>query len=155
MTNELSQPRYLFLYLDTFDMDETYYLGGYHPIHIGDTFKDGRYTVVHKLGTGTFSSVWLANDHIAKTYMALKILAVDASKWSGNFQSVDEELEVLSRVRDNADETESDFVLCLLGHFLHTGPNGKHQCIVTELLRSPLLRRKGFFKGYHGPSGDW
>ena len=35
--------------------------GGYHPIHIGDTL-DGRYTVLHKLGWGSFSTVWAVLD---------------------------------------------------------------------------------------------
>lgn len=33
---------------------------GFHPVHLGDTFKDGRYRVIHKLGHGSFSTVWLA-----------------------------------------------------------------------------------------------
>lgn len=36
--------------------------GGYHPVHLGDTFKDGRYKIVHKLGWGGFSTAWLARD---------------------------------------------------------------------------------------------
>lgn len=32
---------------------EDYCKGGYHPVHIGDTFSDGRYVVVRKLGWGT------------------------------------------------------------------------------------------------------
>ena len=36
--------------------------GGYHPVHLGDTFKDGTYEVVHKLGYGSFSTVWLVED---------------------------------------------------------------------------------------------
>lgn len=39
-----------------------YVKGGYHPVHIGDTFSDGRYIVVRKLGWGHFSTVWLAKD---------------------------------------------------------------------------------------------
>ena len=41
---------------------EDYVKGGYHPVHIGDTFSDGRYIVVRKLGWGHFSTVWLARD---------------------------------------------------------------------------------------------
>ena len=35
--------------------------GGYHPVHIGD-FVHERYRVIHKLGFGTFSTLWLARD---------------------------------------------------------------------------------------------
>lgn len=41
---------------------EDYVKGGYHPVHIGDEFSDGRYVVVRKLGWGHFSTVWLAKD---------------------------------------------------------------------------------------------
>ena len=41
---------------------EDYCQGGYHPVHIGDTFSDSRYTTVFKLGWGLFSTVWLAKD---------------------------------------------------------------------------------------------
>jgi serine/threonine-protein kinase SRPK3 len=36
--------------------------GGYHPIHINDHLKDGRYKILNKLGFGSFSTVWLARD---------------------------------------------------------------------------------------------
>jgi serine/threonine protein kinase len=36
--------------------------GGFHPVRLGDTFKDGRYKIHHKLGWGGFSTVWLAKD---------------------------------------------------------------------------------------------
>jgi serine/threonine-protein kinase SRPK3 len=36
--------------------------GGYHPVSLGDTFKNGRYKVYHKLGWGGYSTVWLAKD---------------------------------------------------------------------------------------------
>lgn len=42
---------------------EDYRPGGYHPVNIGDSFKDGRYDVVRKLGWGHFSTVWLARDN--------------------------------------------------------------------------------------------
>lgn len=40
---------------------EDYRLGGYHPIRINEVLK-GRYIVVHKLGWGYFSTVWLCWD---------------------------------------------------------------------------------------------
>jgi serine/threonine-protein kinase SRPK3 len=39
-----------------------YRLGGYHPIFLGDLFKDGRYEVMHKLGWEGYSAVWAAKD---------------------------------------------------------------------------------------------
>lgn len=36
-------------------------IGGYHPVKIGDLFKE-RYHVVRKLGWGHFSTVWLCWD---------------------------------------------------------------------------------------------
>lgn len=39
-----------------------YQPGGFHPVALGDTFKDGRYQVHHKLGWGGSSTVWLAHD---------------------------------------------------------------------------------------------
>lgn len=42
-----------------------YQPGGYHPVHLGDTFDNGRYTVYHKLGWGGYSTVWLANDRVS------------------------------------------------------------------------------------------
>jgi hypothetical protein len=41
---------------------DQYSTGGYHPVRIGDTFRDGAYKVVNKLGYGRYSTVWLAHD---------------------------------------------------------------------------------------------
>jgi serine/threonine-protein kinase SRPK3 len=42
--------------------------GGYHPVHLGDTFSEipgsslPRYRTLHKLGYGSFATVWQAED---------------------------------------------------------------------------------------------
>jgi serine/threonine-protein kinase SRPK3 len=38
------------------------FAGGYHRVRAGEKFKDGRYTVLHKLGWGHFSTVWMVHD---------------------------------------------------------------------------------------------
>jgi serine/threonine-protein kinase SRPK3 len=45
------------------DLDD-YCKGGYHPVEPGQVYKNGRYTVVRKLGWGHFSTVWLARDNM-------------------------------------------------------------------------------------------
>ena len=42
---------------------EQYCPGGYHPIHLNDILKDGQYEILHKLGFGSFATVWLARDN--------------------------------------------------------------------------------------------
>ena len=36
--------------------------GGLHPVHLDDLLDGTRYRVVHKLGQGPTSTVWLARD---------------------------------------------------------------------------------------------
>lgn len=36
--------------------------GGYHPVNLGDTFKNDRYEIHDKLGWGGSSTVWLVRD---------------------------------------------------------------------------------------------
>lgn len=50
-----------------------YVTGGYHPVHLGDEPATGRYRIIHKLGYGAYSTVWLARDQLAEKYVAVKI----------------------------------------------------------------------------------
>ncbi|KAK4235542.1 kinase-like domain-containing protein [Achaetomium macrosporum] len=53
--------------------------GGFHPVSLGDTFRDGRYEIRRKLGFGQYSTVWLARDHQAQRWVAIKIKAAEDS----------------------------------------------------------------------------
>lgn len=42
---------------------ERYQYGGYHPVHLGERYEGKeRYKILHKLGCGSYSTVWLARD---------------------------------------------------------------------------------------------
>ena len=75
---------------------EGYRKGGYHPVKIGETFKDGRYVVRRKLGWGHFSTCWLCDDLETKTQVALKIQK-SASHYR---EAARDEIEILKRVAD-------------------------------------------------------
>ncbi|KAG8163084.1 hypothetical protein KVR01_007562 [Diaporthe batatas] len=107
--------------------------GGYHPVSLGDCFKEGRYQVHHKLGWGGFSTVWLAKDKIRDEWVALKVLAarVDQEKSS-------REISILRELSNSPDAAQTCIVR-LLDDFHHTGPNGRHQCLVLELLGPSLI----------------
>ncbi|KAJ4239340.1 hypothetical protein NW757_012860 [Fusarium falciforme] len=104
---------------------EDYRPGGYHPVHLGDTLHDGQYKVIHKLGEGSYSSVWLAHDLINKRYVALKIQVSQVSTCSN-------ELPVLRHIARQLPEQGETHVTKLLDEFQHNGPNGAHACLVFE-----------------------
>lgn len=41
--------------------NDAYRLGGFHPVYIGDVYKN-RYKVLNKIGYGIYSTVWLVED---------------------------------------------------------------------------------------------
>jgi hypothetical protein len=53
--------------------------GGLHPIQIGDSFQDGRFRILNKLGFGGYSTVWLATDNSRNRLIVLKVLRSDIS----------------------------------------------------------------------------
>ncbi|GBC00321.1 hypothetical protein RclHR1_03810010 [Rhizophagus clarus] len=115
---------------------EDYCKGGYHPVKIGDTFNDGRYTVVRKLGWGHFSTVWLARDNRQNRHVALKIVK-SAPHYT---ETALDEIKLLQKiVTANPDAPGRRYVVELLDHFQHRGPHGTHVCMVFEVLGENLL----------------
>ncbi|KAK4034257.1 kinase-like domain-containing protein [Parachaetomium inaequale] len=110
--------------------------GGFHPIDLGDTLQDGRYVIRHKLGHGGFSTVWLARDTREQQWVSIKIKTAEASAETPDKDpeaNVALDLERHYTSSAQAQEKPRCFAR-LLACFRHTGPNGTHNCLVTELL---------------------
>lgn len=115
---------------------EDYCKGGYHPVTIGEKFKDGKYTVVRKLGWGHFSTVWLSRDNTTGKHVALKVVR-SAAHYT---ETAIDEIKLLQRiVTANPDHPGRKHVVSLLDSFEHKGPNGTHVCMVFEVLGENLL----------------
>ncbi|ELR01830.1 CMGC/SRPK protein kinase, variant [Pseudogymnoascus destructans 20631-21] len=115
---------------------EDYCKGGYHPVQVGEKFKDGKYTVVRKLGWGHFSTVWLSKDGVTGKHVALKVVR-SAAHYT---ETAIDEIKLLNKiVAANPEHPGRKHVVSLLDSFEHKGPNGTHVCMVFEVLGENLL----------------
>ncbi|XP_069824863.1 SRSF protein kinase 3-like isoform X2 [Dendropsophus ebraccatus] len=119
--------------------------GGYHPVQTGETLNR-RYQVIHKVGWGYFSTVWLCHDLQKKKYVAVKI-----SKSGKKFnESALDEIALLNCVNGaRKKESQGENIIHFLHDFKLIGENGLHVCLVFELLGPSLLH---LMKNY-GPKG--
>ena len=116
--------------------------GGYCPIHVGDTFKGGRYTVLAKLGWGHFSTVWLVEDatpsNPAHAQAALKVQK-SAPHYS---EAARDEITLLTQIREG-DPGDAKHCVRLLDAFDHPARagagGGTHVCMVFSVLGDNLL----------------
>ncbi|CAO3648053.1 unnamed protein product [Mucor fragilis] len=113
-----------------------YCKGGYHPVHVGEKYKDGQYVVVRKLGWGHFSTVWLVKDQTTGKYFAMKVVK-SAKHYT---ETAIDEIKLLERVAE-ADPASlgARFVTAVVDHFMLKGPNGTHVCMTFEVLGENLL----------------
>lgn len=115
---------------------EDYCKGGYHPVTVGEQFKDGKYTVVRKLGWGHFSTVWLSKDNVTGKHVALKVVR-SAAHYT---ETAIDEIKLLNKiVAAKPNHPGRKHVVSLLDSFEHKGPNGMHVCMVFEVLGENLL----------------
>ncbi|OAG37665.1 hypothetical protein AYO21_08149 [Fonsecaea monophora] len=115
---------------------EDYCKGGYHPVHVGETYNNGKYVVVRKLGWGHFSTVWLSRDTTTGKHVALKVVR-SAAHYT---ETAIDEIKLLNKVvQANPNHPGRKYVVSLLDSFEHKGPNGVHVCMVFEVLGENLL----------------
>ncbi|KAG2412060.1 protein kinase dsk1 [Aspergillus terreus] len=115
---------------------EDYCKGGYHPVTVGETYNNGRYVVVRKLGWGHFSTVWLSRDTTTGKHVALKVVR-SAAHYT---ETAIDEIKLLNRiVQAKPSHPGRKHVVSLLDSFEHRGPHGVHVCMVFEVLGENLL----------------
>jgi len=118
------------------DDPRDYKHGGYHPVTPYQVYS-ARYRVLSKLGAGAFSTVWLCADEKNQIEAGPELLAMKVckSKRSVTEQAMDE-IALFERLQEG---TTSPHVVQLRGHFWHSGPNGRHKCMVFEVMGENLL----------------
>jgi serine/threonine protein kinase len=147
-------------YSDDGDEDaDSYKPGGYHPVEIGEVYHK-RYQIVEKMGWGHFSTVWLCLDlHVQKAspskdstvaatrplYVAMKIQKSASHYRDAAFDEIEllQSTVVATTKEEVVKEHGAGFnsrVVILLDDFEHQGPNGRHVCMVFEMLGENLLR---------------
>ncbi|EMD41946.1 hypothetical protein CERSUDRAFT_110500 [Gelatoporia subvermispora B] len=107
--------------------------GGFYPTRLGETFDDGRFVILRKLGRGGFSSVWLARDCKLQKSVAIKMLSAFGSRQIklGNL----EELEMLRKITScNPSHPGFRHVGHLVHEFEFNSFAGTHICAVTDVL---------------------
>ncbi|KAM7204865.1 Serine/threonine-protein kinase [Rhypophila sp. PSN 637] len=142
-TTAMSTSAFKYGYIEDVEDLEHYKPGGYHPIQIDDRLGiNQRYRIVHKLGHGTYSTVWLAADSFTSKYVAVKVCTADADP--------QREIDILSHLstvtakenKNNRADGAPSIIRTILDRFSITGPNGTHACIVTAPARCSLKETK-------------
>lgn len=129
--------------------EDGYKIGGYHPVNIGDRYNN-RYVVVEKLGWGHFSTVWMSYDQKTSTYESPQYVAVKIQKSASHYrEAAMDEVDLLKSISTAARSVSAEkeyglgfdhHLVSLRDHFEHNGPNGKHVCMVFEMLGENLLK---------------
>lgn len=117
-----------------FEDKEDYRQGGYHPVQIGETFDNGRYRILKKLGWGHFSTVWLGFDGVKQQQCAIKVQKSDPNY----VEAAQDEIRLLTALKKEKGRMR-ETVAELIDFFEHDGPHGRHVCLVFEFIGKSLL----------------
>ena len=141
-----SDPQYEYImYDDIEDVEDIacYCPGGLYLLQMYDVIQD-RYRIVHKLGHGGYSTVWLCWDMKTARYVAMKIGAADVGCT---------DIDVLSRIRASplvgakkGHDIGKRLIPKILGQTTINGPNGIHPCLITAPAMGSLSVGVGTFK---------
>ncbi|KAH6843187.1 kinase-like domain-containing protein [Chaetomium sp. MPI-CAGE-AT-0009] len=126
---------------------EGYAPGGYYPMNIDDQLRNNSdtYTIIHKLGFGRCSTVWLAKRESEESessgkarvsFHALKILRADLST-----PEEYPELELVRRLRQ-VGRWNNHGLVYIQDWFTTSSPNGEHRCFVLPFLGPSLYDKR-------------
>ena len=134
-----------------------YKVNGYHPVHIGEVLLE-RYIIMQKLGYGHFSTAWLALDTKFGNYVCIKIQKAAQQYIDAAYDEVEILQELANHNFDPAwikslkeyykddpeklkdlDKVENTKIVQLLNSFIYHGQNGRHFCMVFEIVGVTLL----------------
>ena len=94
-----------------------------------------RYKLIRKLGCGAFSTVWLSKHINTNQWVAIKIVKTK----SLYFKSSLEEIQMLRTVqKTDPKDPFSQRIVKLIDHLTIKGINGRHRCLVFEVLGDSL-----------------
>lgn len=99
-----------------------------YPISIGEIIVE-RYRIIHKLGHGAFSTVWMAQDMLEKKDVALKILMLG----NPDDRDCDMQSDMIGIAKDLT------YLLVYHQTFMLPSPHGQHRVFVLPL-QGPSLR---------------
>ncbi|CAG8950941.1 hypothetical protein HYFRA_00003159 [Hymenoscyphus fraxineus] len=119
--------------VDNVEDIEMYRPRGFHPTHINDILNG--YKIIHKIGCGGYSTVWLAQDLEQHKYVVIKIITADASSEEKKDHGILE--HVFEKGRGNP---ALNFIDKPIKTFHIDGPNGKHLCIISSLLGPSIAK---------------
>ena len=153
----MNSPRYTDSNTSVDEGLEDYKPDGYHPVHIGEILLE-RYVIMQKLGYGHFSTAWLALDSKYGNYVCIKIQKGEKRYIWAAYDEVEILQELSKHYYDkewiksleeyykdepeklkNIYKEENSHVVQLLNSFIYHGQNGKHFCMVFEVMGVTLL----------------
>lgn len=112
----------------------------FYPIEIGQRLHNGRYHVVHRLGHGGFSTVWMARDTKgAAAHAAAVALKVTANVHvTGTNDSVNGDWEYEMHKLIQASGIDKSHLLLCQDAFTLRAPHGDHRVLVLPLAEPGL-----------------
>ncbi|KAI9813527.1 MAG: hypothetical protein M1826_002496 [Phylliscum demangeonii] len=126
------------------DADD-YHEGGLPPVTLGETFispSGVRYKLIHKLGHGTYATVWLASLVDRRGSALCQFRALKFQKATVPNKGM--ERAVLRHLSRASKHPGRNHVLRLIDHFSIRTVNGEHEVIVTSVLGPTLRQIAGF-----------